>query len=366
MYLSLIVICILLYYGIKNKTDKRTIKNYIVFITFLLILISGLRHEAVGNDTFAYMTHFDRVSSMKWSEILDNFWDSYFNPGENGNGKDPGELIIIKLLTYVLPGPRSFIFIVSALLLIPLGIFVYQNSEDLSTSCFFYVFYISMFYPYLPNSAVRQSFALALLLVGYLLLQKGKVWQLILCLFLSTFIHKSIIISILILPFYFFKKTKMLYKWSFVLFIIMLLAYQYVGSFLSMQSDIYEMYGKNYYTQGQSAPFMVIIMMTALYIIGLLGLRNDRDAYKNRLIYGGAAMTLVWVVMVRLNPSIIRLTAYFGPWMGLMVPNSIKLWDKRNFNLAFFIVLMVFVTRAVITPDNYHFLWQEMALHERY
>lgn len=106
--------------------------------------------------------------------------------------------------------------------------------------------------------------------------------------------------------------------------------------------------------------------MTALYIIGLLGLRNDRDAYKNRLIYGGAAMTLVWVVMVRLDPSIIRLTAYFGPWMGLMVPTSIKLWDKRYFNLIFFIVLMVFVIRAVMTPDNYHFLWQEMALHERY
>lgn len=366
MYLSLIVICILLYYGIKNKTDKRTIKKYVVFITFLLILVSGLRHEAVGNDTYAYMNHFDRLSSMKWSEIMDGFWGAYLHPGENGNGKDPGELIIIKLLTYILPGPRSFIFVVSALLLIPLGIFVYQNSEDLSTSCFFYVFYISMFYPYLPNSAVRQSFALALLLVGYLLLQKEKVWQFILCLFLSTFIHKSIIISILILPFYFFKKTKRLYKWSFVLFIIMLFAYQYVGLFLSTQSDIYEMYGDNYFTQGRPAPFMVIIMMTALYIIGLLGLRNDRDAYKNRLIYGGAAMTLVWVVMVRLDPSIIRLTAYFGPWMGLMVPTSIKLWDKRYFNLIFFIVLMVFVIRAVMTPDNYHFLWQEMALHERY
>lgn len=146
----------------------------------------------------------------------------------------------------------------------------------------------------------------------------------------------------------------------------MLFAYQYVGLFLSTQSDIYEMYGDNYFTQGRSAPFMVIIMMAALYIIGLLGLRNDRDAFKNRLIYGGAAMTLVWVVMVRLDPSIIRLTAYFGPWMGLMVPTSIKLWDKRYFNLIFFIVLMVFVIRAVMTPDNYHFLWQEMALHERY
>lgn len=367
MCLSLIIICILLYIVCRNKTNKRVIKQYIVFITILLITVSGLRHEAVGNDTYAYMQLFDRLTSISWHEIFDGFWDAYFNPGQDGNGKDPGELVIVKALTYLLPDSRSFLFIVAAILLIPLGIFVYRNSESLETPCFFYVFYITIFYHYLPNSAVRQSLALALLLVGYLLLQKGKLYKFLICLFMATFLHKSIIIVLLLLPFYLYKDVKSLYKWSFVLFVIMLVAYEYIGLFLSMQSEIYEAYGTGtYYTQGKSAPFMVILMMLGLYLIGLLGIKKDQCAYEKRLIYGGAAMTLVWVVMVRLDPSIIRLTAYFGLWMGLMIPSSLKLWDKSNYRTLFFIVLLVFVVRAITTPDNYHFLWQEMQLHSRY
>lgn len=357
----------MLYFGCRNKTNKRVIKQYIVFITILLITFSGLRHEAVGNDTYANMQLFDRLTSISWSEIFGVFWDTYLNPGQDGNGKDPGELVIIKSLTYLLPDSRSFIFVIAALLMIPIGIFVYRNSESLETPCFFYVFYITMFYPYLPNSAVRQSMALALLMVGYLLLQKGKLYKFLICLFIATFVHKSIVITLLLLPFYFLKDVKRLYKWSFVLFIIMLFAYEYIGLYLSMQSEIYEMYGTGaYYAQGKSAPFMVILMMLGLYLIGLLGLRKDQCAYEKRLMYGGAAMTLVWVVMVRLDPSIIRLTAYFGPWMGVLIPSSLKLWDKSNYRALFFIVLMVFVVRAIITPDNYHFLWQEMKLHSRY
>ena len=170
MNLALILICVLIYMKYGNTTDKRIIKKYVYFITFLLILFSGIRHEAVGNDTYGYMKNFDDLALRPWSDIFSNFWDLYLNPGSQG--KDPGELVIIKACSHLLPNSRVFLFFVAIVLLIPIGMFVYRNSDTLRTPCFFYVFYITMFYPYLPNSAVRQSFALAILMAGYMLLQK--------------------------------------------------------------------------------------------------------------------------------------------------------------------------------------------------
>ena len=366
MYLVLILICILLYYFNKNNDSRKTIKSYVIFITLLLVAVSGFRHEAVGNDTYAYMRAFDNFSAS-WSDIFIDFWDAYLNPGVNGNGKDPGEQVIIKTLTYVIPNSRCFLFVVSVMILIPLGVFVYRNSETLETPCFFYVFYITMFYPYLPNSAIRQSFALTLLLIGFLLLQKGKWKSFLALLFIATFIHKSIFIAILILPFYYLKQTRVYYRLSLLLFVMMLFTYQYVGILLSAQSEIYEMYGTGaFYAYNQSVPYMVILMMFGLYLVGWLGIKNDDEAVDMRLMYGGAAMSLVWVVMVRLDPSLIRMTAYFGPWMGLMVPHALRKWKPNSFETIFTLILIIFTIRAFITPDNYHFMWQEMKLHDRY
>lgn len=366
MYLALIILCVVLYYLFPDKANKHAIKQYIYIITCLLIIVSGLRHEAVGNDTYAYMQTFDKMAIISWNDIWENFWQSYLYPGINGNGKDPGQLVITKVLSLILPDSRFFLFVVAMMLLIPLGIFVYRNSESLETPCFFYVFYITMFYPYLPNSAVRQSWALAILLIGYLFLQKGKDKYFIISLLLATFIHKSIFIVVLILPFYYLRNTRLLYKSVLVLFIMMLFLYQYVGVYLSSQSEIYERYGTGEFYASRSAPYMVILMMLGLYFIGWLGINKDNKPYSRRLIYGGAALTLVWVVMVRLDPSLIRITAYFGPWMGVMIPLSLRLWRKRDYKIFFILILLIFIVRALITPDNYHFLWQEMKLHERY
>lgn len=362
MNIALIIFCIIIYLAFNQKNSKSSIKKYIFIITTILVLVSSLRHEAVGNDTYAYMLKFDSCSLMSWSEITSNFWDLYLNPGDEG--KDPGELVIIKAFTYIIPNARWFLFVAAALLLIPLGIFVYRNSETLETPCFFYVFYITMFYAYLPNSALRQSFALSLLLLAYLLWQKGKTKSFIFLLLLATLIHKSIIIVALLLPFYYFKKTKFLYRSGFVLFVFMLFAYQEVGVFLASQSDIYQMYASGAYLQ--SAPYMVILMLLGLYIVGLLGVGRDQNPYNQRLMYGGALMTLVWCVLVRLDPSLIRIIAYFGPWMGLMVPYCLRKWRPYDYKLFLFFIIFIFMFRAIITPDDYHFMWQEMQLHERY
>lgn len=365
MTIALILLIVLLYLFTKTKSSKRSIRNYITLITIILIVISGLRHEAVGNDTYAYLMHYDEIASASWHEVTANFWDLYLSPSVDG--KDPGERVLIKFFTCILPNSRWFLFVVAFLLLIPLGVLVYRNSKTLETPCFFYVFYITLFYHYLPNSGIRQSLALSFLLVGYLLLQKDKVKWFLLFLFISTLIHKSCLIAIAMLFIYYIKHTKAMYYLGIVLFCLMLFVYRYVGAFLSMQSDVYAGYGMGtYYGEGTATPYMVILMILGLYLLGMLGMAKDQNAYGNRLLYGGSVLTLIFVVLVRLDPNLIRVTAYFGPWMGLMVPVVLKLWRPKEYKIYFILLLLIFITKAVISPDSYHFLWQEMELDGRY
>lgn len=365
MSLVLILTVVLLYFFNNNKSSKESIRNYIIFITILLIVISGLRHEAVGNDTYAYLMIYDRLDLTSWNDVTANFWDLYWNPSDAG--KDPGERVIIKFFTSILPNSRWFLFVVAILLLIPLAILVYINSESLETPCFFYVFYITIFYHYLPNSGIRQSLALSFLLIGYLLLQKDKVIWFIFFIFLSSLIHKSCLIASSMLLIYFTNNTKYIYYSGILLFIIMLFVYRYVGMFLSLHSDVYAVYGMGtYYVEGVATPYMVVILILGLYILGLLGISKDENAYDRRLLYGGSVFTLIFVVLVRLDPNLIRITAYFGPWMGLMVPSILKLWRPNEHKVYLISLLFIFIIKSILSTDDYHFMWQYMELADRY
>ena len=51
----LILFAIVLYLIFKNQDFATGNKKYIIWMTIALTLVSGLRHEGVGNDTYAYM-----------------------------------------------------------------------------------------------------------------------------------------------------------------------------------------------------------------------------------------------------------------------------------------------------------------------
>ena len=166
---------------------------------------------------------------------------------------------------------------------------------------------------------------------------------------------------------YYLNNIRLMYYSGILLFVAMLFAYRYVGWFLSMQSEVYQEYGMGlYYAGGTSLPYLSILMILSLYLLGLLGISKDRNIYSHRLLYGGSIFTLIFVVLVRLDPNLIRITAYFAPWMGLMLPYTLKLWKPKKYKVYLTLVILVFIVKAMVSPDNYQFMWQEMQLHERY
>lgn len=362
MTLILILFFILLYFLISKSKYSDPKRLYVIWITIALTYISGLRHEAVGNDTYAVMLKFESFGSVSWGEIWSNFLPKYFSPF---NGfKDPGEDVFNKVLYYVIPNSRIYIIFVSILFLSVLGWFIYKHSNSLFSVLFTYSFYVTIFYQYLPNSSLRQTIALTVLLIAYSFLEKNKILYFLILIVLASTFHKSSIICILLLPLSYIGNVRKMYIGSLLLFLLVLLNYQWIGGVLGATNDVYGDYLSNSFYSQRSRPYMVILLIAGLYVLGLYFSKNDSKISDYRLHYYGTALTLCLVPLVWIDPSALRLISYFGVYMGLLVGNSAIL--RRDAKLYLRIAILIFLFKAITSNDNYHFMWEEMQLHERY
>lgn len=357
----ILLVFLVLLYLISNKKDYRKYaKRYIYLITFVLIILSGLRHEAVGNDTYAYIKQYEEVSSFSWNDVFDNFLVKYITP--SSEGKDPGIFVLFKLLNVLHFSSRALLFIVASLLLIPLGILVYKKSNNLKTIMFFYCFYVILFYGYLPNSAIRQTIALSFVLWGYISLMGNKRIGFICLIIIASLFHKSALICLIIIPLLSFKNTKLIYKISIIPFILVLIFPNIIGHILIQDNEIYSAYTTGgYYTQ-QNKPYTIILLIILLYCIGWLKLRYDQN--KDNLLYYGSAMTFILVPLIWIDPSALRIISYFAPCMGITVGNALSQIRYKHF--IFLMLILFFFYNSMSRFNEYRFMWQEMELHERY
>lgn len=360
----LLLFLILLYYLTKRLPEEEAPKRFIYCTSFVLILVSGLRHEAVGNDTLAYMMSFEDTLDTSWSEILSNFANNYLNP-LNNEGKDPAFKIFEKLVGTILPNSRLYLFVIAAILLTSIGYFIHTFSVDLRSTLFCYVFYISMFYGYLPNSAIRQSLALSIVLFAYCLaFKRNLIWSVLLVLLASTF-HKSALLALLFFMFIKIENVKIVYAGSFLLFLVMLFFSNEISLFFAdSTNDIYSGYLSGSYYGETSKPIMVVILFFSLFVLSLYGLRLDDDYVYHRPFYYGTALTLVFVPLVWVNPTLLRVLSYFVLWMGLLV--QLLLRKAYYGKVILFGIILVFLMYTLKSINSYRFMWQHMELHERY
>lgn len=360
----LLLFLFLLYYLTKHLPEEEAKKWFILCTSFVLFLISGLRHEAVGNDTFAYMLHFERTLDTSWSEIFRNFLENYLNPVST-EGKDPAYSVFVKLVGTILPNSRLYLFVIAAIFLTSIGYFIHTFSVDLRSTLFCYVFYISMFYGYLPNSAIRQSLALSIVLFAYCLaFKRNLIWSVLLVLLASTF-HKSALLALLFFMFIKIKNVKIVYAGSFLLFLVMLVFSNEISLFFAdSANDIYSGYLSGSYYGETSKPIMVVILFFSLFVLSLYGLRLDDDYVYHRPFYYGTALTLVFVPLVWVNPNLLRVLSYFVLWMGIMV--QLLLRKAYYGKVILFGIILVFLMYSLKSINSYRFMWQHMELHERY
>lgn len=357
-----------LYNNLRNKNYKSGAKSFIIIVSILLIILSGLRHEGVGNDTYAYIMDFENSVDLSWKEVFQDFFRRFVSAVDNGE-KDPGYLVFVKLMHIIGLNSRVYLFVTAIILMTPLGYFIYHNSTDLKTVLFSYCFYMILFYGYLPNSAIRQSLALSFILWAYLSLMRNKLFTSICLIVAGSLFHKSSLIVLTIIPFLYTKNIQTIYRWILLPFVGFLMFSGTVAQSLVSGNEIYSGYasGTFYSSAGNSKPYVIVILITIFYFIGWIYLKkfkSDSMSKQHKLLFMGCAYTFMLTPLIWANPSAIRIISYFGLCMAIIVGGCIsKLKDMRFF---FPLFLLVFFYKSISQNDNYHFMWEKMQMHERY
>lgn len=359
----LIIISLLLFLTFRKEPNKVGIKKFIIIISLLLIFVSTFRHEGVGNDTLGYMHFFDSMDTRTWSEYLSSFITNYLNP-VGGEDKDPGFNVFIKFIHDIVPDVRFFFFVVATILLTPIGVFVYKYSTNIKVTLFFYIFYICLFYHYLPNSAIRQSIAMSLVLTAYMFLEKKRIVFFLLFVLLGSFMHKSCLIVLLMIPISLLVEAKLFYKISALLFILGLVFSDQMALLFMDQSDVYNSYLTSQYYGGfnGSRPIMVLFLFLALYIVGWMAVSSVGKDYVTKLFLIGTALTLVFVPLVWVNPSLLRVISYFSPFMGIFIGEALN--RVKYGELLRTIIIIVFIYHSLSSSSQYRFMWQEMKIND--
>lgn len=355
-----VLLLFILFSNIKRDTSRRV---YVIIITVVMILLSGLRNEYVGSDTIAYLYQFDNSLSDSWNSIFTVFWDAYFNPNAS-TGKDPAMWIVNKLIGLVSIDHVFFLMVTSALFLIPLGIFFYRNTKTPLEVAVSYIFFNTLYYTFIPNSAIRQSIALGFILMAYMAIPKRKLTVPILLVLVASLFHRSaLLVFLFILPIKVIN-PKDFYKISLVLIPLMLLFYREIGLLMADTNDIYAKYGSGLMFAQGGRPIVIVLFSIGLYLMGLLriGAFNKRETKDPQIAYPmiGAALTVVFIPLVRLDSTLIRISSYFVVWLCLFIPIVLERYSPVLRKILLLGIIGVLLYRSYVEPQQYAFFWQMM------
>lgn len=248
-----------------NENRKRK-KRYVIFIFGCLLLVAMLRNETTGTDLEIYYSKY-------FPMFRDASWKNIQNVTRSGHW-EWGFCAFCKIIGYISTNTQCFIIFSSILSIVPYGIFIYRNSEDVVFSTIFYI----TFHVYMNSfNIVRQAMAVGIILSGLEILKRKQYIRYLIYVLIAALIHTSAIVAVLYIlaDRLKFKKTS-IYSLTVVTLVI-IVGYNVIFStalgFLGL-SDNYRIYQfgtrhaagyVTYHTLGMFALAVMIFALTVLY-----------------------------------------------------------------------------------------------------
>ena len=366
MWLQLVLIVLALFVCFFYKQGGDTQKkrhNYVSFLIVILVLQSALRHLAVGVDTFSYSQEWANIGSSSWSSIWQAFVDTYVY----GEGKDPGYRIVIKLLHYVLPNFRWFLFAYAIVLFVSLFRLVEKYLTSLPQLFLSFCLYQVLFYSYFSITGMRQGMATIVTFWAIKWIQENKIVRFTIAILLTSFVHKSVLLFI---PFYFIAKipkSKWLLMASLAAMPILFPFARMIAVFLVDFSgaEQYRMYAESDMDTGGAVNFL--IMMVAIALISLYSKIKNEQSIPNFVI-NALSLAVFFTPMMWVDTSLMRAIQYFSIFALIGLPLAVEnLPVNRGFRgVVYWGVVIVFIFTMIRHNYDYAFFWQDMQLGDNY
>lgn len=368
VYLAILPICVLLpelcklfenkYTSGLKKEYKTPVFYYIVMAVYMIILI-GLRRTDIGIDTSNYASMYKSAGKLAFSDLKYKM-------------NDKGFVILQMILNRLHIGFSGFNFIYAIFVIVVISCYIYKESEMPWLSYFLYVCFGFFM---LDFTMVRQTLAMAIVLMAFMIDKNRGVKDFILfalLVILASTIHAS---AIIFMPVWFIKKLP--FNGLIVAFLLILIPLCYLfkgqltGFLLNMAgsvSDKYEGYAKT--GEGNAGILLYLMMLvTVVFSLFVPGLFKDK---KNATFFYLLCIMLVIFPGVQGGGAIMRIYYYFYMFMIVFIPNMVCSLDTKEKG---FFVLIIFLYLAVglymyygsLSTNSskvipYHFFWQQKSL----
>lgn len=341
-----------------GQNDSR--KKYIIFVSVLLILQSGLRGLSVGPDTNVYCADFKGVALKSWDEIWYGFHEVYIE----GTGKDAGYPLFVKMFQIINTDYQIFLIFVAFVFFYAFGRFLYINTSSNKDVLLAVAIYQAVFYSFMSITGIRQTLATAFTLFAFEYIKNNKWIKFILLLFIASFLHKSCLV---------FAAAYLVCKISNVRFVLISSA---IGAIILFPlgrtfaaflvgisgSDSYMGYiTREYETQGaQTFALMMVMMLILLLKYGKEIVKSDEQKVLQLKIF---SLAVLFTPFTWIDPSLMRVVQYFSIFMVSLLPSiitQIEYSNRNNGNTIYQIVLLFFMFVTLSRQAYYVFFWEEL------
>lgn len=359
--LLLYFIIILLGWFLSNGKDPKGEKRkwYVIIIISILILESSLRHIYVGSDTYNYYNSFHSVSQMSWDDALGSFKSAYLE----GEGKDPGFIILMKLIQLITLDFNVFLFFCALLFFVPLGQLLYRFSSNVQQLMFAFSLYVALFH-IMALSGVRQQIATGFCIMAFLQLDKDHLWRAIIFLILGSSIHISSLIFAVV-PLLRWLSPGLIKTFHLVSFVTIPFVVIYAAPIMLLLASFL---ANDYYTTyagsvGNFGSYSYIIMMELLSLFCYFSIKksNMQGDKRIKLLYVMLPMLTMTAPLISLNGAMIRVGQYFTLYMMLLVPFAIDSMSKdKERTVLYFGMMAALIALTLLGGEfKYYFFWQD-------
>ena len=347
-----IVIIALILVAAWLSTGKRNSKLLFWTLSALLVLISAIRYQ-VGTDYPGYESRF-----------------YYVQNGISDGGFESGFLWLVNLIIRFGGNAQVMFAIMSILTGLAFGYTIYKNDDPKYRFFALFVYVCSTVY-FGTMNAMRQYFAIAILIFGFEFLKKRRYVLYILCIFFASLFHTS---AIFMLPFAIFvfindrKSVSLLGVLNALVFISIIFMFvdlrPYVDSLIDFIPERYTAYifedyfSEKYFEARNFSAILKCIFPTALWFFTYYNRKKlfMEHEYIDLYMIGWALYVIINNAFYGINIFIrvYTLFEYFSLYIVPAAIGTLKLKSNRRIASVFVVLYYIALTSYAIFYKNGH------------
>lgn len=308
-YVTLILILGLAYPLCIRKPSQEKKLVYLLATFAFLFFLSATRYE-IGNDYFNYIETYKLLKVTPFSDIF------------SASSMEPGFLILFKLMAMTGMNNVTMYAFMAILCLAPVFWFIYRYSDNVWLSVWLYVT-VTFFYE--TMNFIRQSLAVGILLLGYPLLRKKKVWAAAaycgVILAAATF-HKTALIMAVVLLVCHLPVNKWLYGGYAAVSLVLYFTSEYVLDWV-MQFAYSAYQDTTYLNVGLKPLFLILPSLALILLLCCYGRMKDRYPDATLVINLTLYSFLVWLFITK-HMILERFSLYIYIYILIAIPMAVE------------------------------------------